>query len=86
MSIGKDIERLIAKTFGPRSQNHAAQEMGISQAYLSDIVNGRRGISAEVAVKMCKVFGKGIGDELYMRQAELALKEAHDADRNGKRK
>lgn len=60
--------------------------MGISQAYLSDIVNGRRGISAEVAVKICKVFGKGVGDELYMSQAELALKDAHEADRKRKGK
>lgn len=33
------------------TQSDFAKEIGISKAYLSDIVNGRRGVSAEMAMR-----------------------------------
>lgn len=78
MSIGPQVEELIRAKFGPRAQNRAAEAMGISPAYLSDICNGRRGISADVAVKISDVFGAGVGDDLLREQLELALSAAYE--------
>jgi len=84
-TIGKDIEHLIQGRFGPRSQKRAAELLGLSQAYLSDICNGRRGISADVAVRLSRVFGADVGEELFRKQAEDALADARKAARARKR-
>jgi addiction module HigA family antidote len=36
---------------------HAAQALGVTRTTLSELVNGKRGISAEMAVRLSKVFG-----------------------------
>lgn len=41
------------------SVTEAAAHLGVSRRHLSDIVNGRSGISAEMAVRLGKVFGGG---------------------------
>jgi len=56
-----------------------ADEIGISKAYLSDVVNGRRGVSAEMAMR----FEAALGMEasFWLRaQAEVDLYKAqHNA-------
>lgn len=86
MTIGAEISRLIEAKYGPRSQKRAADEMGISTAYLSDVVNGNRGISAEVAIRISRVFGHGVGEDLYLRQSEAALAAAKAAALAAKKK
>src|SRR5215469_17922129 len=39
------------------SQNALAKELGIPQNRLSDIINGKRGISADTDLRLCKYFG-----------------------------
>ena len=39
------------------SQNSLAKALGIPQNRLSDIINGKRGISADTDLRLCKYFG-----------------------------
>jgi len=39
------------------SQNSLAHALGIPQNRLSDIINGKRGISADTDLRLCKYFG-----------------------------
>ena len=39
------------------SQNALAKSLGIPQNRLSDIINGKRGISADTDLRLCKYFG-----------------------------
>ena len=39
------------------SQNALAKALGISQNRLSDIINGKRGVSADTDLRLCKYFG-----------------------------
>ena len=39
------------------SQNSLAKELGIPQNRISDIINGKRGISADTDLRLCKYFG-----------------------------
>ena len=39
------------------SQNALAKAIGIPQNRLSDIVNGKRGVSADTDLRLCKYFG-----------------------------
>ena len=39
------------------SQNALAKALGIPQNRLSDIVNGKRGVSADTDLRLCKYFG-----------------------------
>jgi addiction module HigA family antidote len=39
------------------SQNALAKVLGIPQNRLSDIINGKRGISADTDLRLCKYFG-----------------------------
>ena len=43
------------------SQNSLAKALGIPQNRLSDIINGRRGISADTDLRLCKYFGLSDG-------------------------
>ncbi len=55
-----------------------AEAIGISKAYLSDIVHGRRGVSAEMAMRFEAALGMDAG--FWLRaQAEVDLYQAqHD--------
>jgi addiction module HigA family antidote len=59
----------------------AASKLGVSRKQLSDVVNGRSGISAEMAIRLDKAFGGGA--ETWLRlQAAYDLAEAlRHADR-----
>ena len=39
------------------SQNALAKALGIPQNHLSDIINGKRGVSADTDLQLCKYFG-----------------------------
>jgi addiction module HigA family antidote len=52
-------EVLIQEFLGPMniSQNALAKALGIPQNRLSDIINGKRGISADTDLRLCRYFG-----------------------------
>ncbi len=50
----------------------AAEALGVTRNTLSELVNGKRGISPEMAVKLSKVFG-GAEDGWLVQQAQYEL-------------
>jgi addiction module HigA family antidote len=50
----------------------AAAALGVTRTTLSELVNGRRGISPEMAVRISKVFG-GSAESWLMQQARYDL-------------
>jgi addiction module HigA family antidote len=52
-------EVLVQEFLGPMniSQNALAKVLGIPQNRLSDIINGKRGISADTDLRLCRYFG-----------------------------
>ena len=43
------------------SQNALAKALGIPQNRISDIINGKRGVSADTDLRLCKYFGLSDG-------------------------
>ena len=54
------------------SITHAAAALGVTRNTLSELVNGRRGISPEMAVRLSKVFG-GTDEGWLVQQAQYDL-------------
>src|ERR1700726_3839097 len=50
----------------------AAEALGVSRVTLSELVNGRRGISPEMAVRLSKAFG-GSAESWLIQQAQYDL-------------
>ena len=50
----------------------AADALGVTRNTLSELVNGKRGISPEMAVRLAKVFG-GTEDGWLVQQAQYEL-------------
>ena len=50
----------------------AAEALGVTRTTLSELVNGRRGISPEMAVRLSKVFG-GSAESWLIQQAQYDL-------------
>jgi addiction module HigA family antidote len=50
----------------------AAQALGVTRTTLSELVNGKRGISAEMAFRLSQVFG-GSAQSWLMQQAQYDL-------------
>jgi addiction module HigA family antidote len=50
----------------------AAEALGVSRNTLSELVNGKRGISPEMAVRLSKVFG-GSDESWLVQQAQYDL-------------
>lgn len=50
----------------------AAAALGVTRSALSELVNGRRGISPEMAVRLSQVFG-GSAESWLMQQAQYDL-------------
>ncbi len=50
----------------------AAEALGVTRNTLSELVNGKRGISAEMAVRLSKVFG-GSAESWLVQQAQYDL-------------
>ena len=57
------------------SVTEAAKKLGVSRKQLSDIVNGRSGISPEMAIRLDKAFGGG-ANTWYRLQAAYDLAQA----------
>ena len=57
------------------SVTEAARRLGVSSKQLSDIVNGRSGISPEMAIRLDKAFGGGAAT-WYQMQAAYDLAQA----------
>ena len=53
----------------------AAQHLGVSRRQLSELVNGRAGISTQMAIRLDKAFGGGAGT-WYRLQAAYDLAKA----------
>lgn len=47
----------------------AARHLGVSRKQLSELVNGRAGISPEMAIRLDKAFGGGAGTWLHLQTA-----------------
>jgi addiction module HigA family antidote len=63
------------------SVTDAAKQLGVSRKQLSDIVNGRSGISPEMAIRLDKAFGGG-AETWFRLQAAYDLAQAmQHADR-----
>jgi addiction module HigA family antidote len=52
----------------------AAAALGVTRNMLSELVNGKRGVSPEMAVRLSKVFG-GTEDGWLMQQAQYDLSQ-----------
>jgi len=50
----------------------AAEALGVTRNTLSELVNGRRGISPEMAIRLSKVFG-GSAESWLVQQAQYDL-------------
>ncbi|MCY4113018.1 MAG: HigA family addiction module antitoxin [Chloroflexi bacterium] len=57
------------------SVTEAARRLGVSRKQLSDVVNGRSGISPEMAIRLDKAFGGGAA-AWYQLQASYDLAQA----------
>ena len=55
-SIGEVLRDEFMKPFG-LSQNALAKALGIPQNRISEIVSGRRGVSADTDLRLCRYFG-----------------------------
>ena len=57
------------------SVTDAAAHLGVSRKHLSDIINGRSGISPEMSIRLDKAFGGG-ASTWYQLQAAYDLAQA----------
>ena len=63
------------------SVTEAAQKLAISRKQLSDVVNGRSGISPEMAIRLDKAFGGGAQTWLRLQAAYDLAQAMRHADR-----
>jgi addiction module HigA family antidote len=59
----------------------AARKLGVSRKQLSDVVNGRSGISPEMAIRLDKAFGGGAETWLRLQTAFDLAEALRHADR-----
>jgi addiction module HigA family antidote len=59
----------------------AAEKLGVTRQAMSNLLNGKAGLSAEMAIRFEKAFGVRADTMLQMQAAhELAEARAHEAD------
>lgn len=63
------------------SVTEAARKLGVSPKQLSDVVNGRSGISPEMAIRLDKAFGGGAETWLRLQAAYDLAQAMRHADR-----
>lgn len=63
------------------SVTEAARKLGVSRKQLSDIVNGRSGLSAEMAIRLDKAFGGGAATWIRLQAAYDLAQAMKKADR-----
>ena len=66
------------------SITNAAAALGVTRTTLSELVNGKRGISPEMAVRLSKVFG-GSAESWLVQQAQYDLAHVRVGQMNLKR-
>ena len=54
----------------------AATALGVTRTTLSELVNGKRGVSPEMAVRLSKIFG-GSAESWLVQQAQYDLAHIH---------
>lgn len=67
-------------------KTHVADALGISRQHLYDILNEKKPVSPEVAVRLGKAFGNGAGIWLRMQAAYDAWHAERTVDLSGVRK
>ena len=76
---GEVLKNDFMKPFG-LSANALAKAVGVTPARINEIVRGRRGISAETALRLAKYFNTDAQSWMNLQvQYELALAERHSA-------
>jgi addiction module HigA family antidote len=64
--------RILAEVMGDRTVTEVAKHLGITRAALSRILNGKAGVSADMALRLSEVFG--IEADMWLRlQAQRDL-------------
>ena len=63
------------------SLTDAAAHLGVSRKHLSDVINGRSGISPEMAVRLDKAFGGGASTWYQLQAAYDLAQVMQRADR-----
>lgn len=63
------------------SVTEAARRLGVSRRQLSDLANGRAGISPEMAIRLDKAFGGGAESWLRLQAAYDLAQAMKQADR-----
>lgn len=71
---GEIIRELCLKPLG-LSVTKAAKGLGVSRTTLSELINNRRGISPEMAIRLSKAFG-GRAESWITQQAQYDLWQA----------
>jgi len=66
------------------SVTEAAKGLGVSRSSLSELLNGRRGISPEMAIRLAAAFG-GSAESWITQQAQYDLWQAMQGAENIKR-
>ena len=71
---GRMVRQECLEPFG-LSVTEAAKALGVSRNALSELVNGRRGISPEMAIRLDKAFGGG-AESWHLMQAAYDMAQA----------
>ncbi len=67
------------------SVTQAARSLGVTRQTLNNLVNGKSGISADMAIRLDKAFGGGAETWLRLQMAyDLAQARQHEGDRDGR--
>ena len=65
--------------------SEGARQLGVSRKQLSKIINGRAGISADMAIRLDKVFGGGASTWFHMQAAYDLAREQESSNRSADR-
>ncbi len=71
--VGRVIRNGIFEPLG-LSVTKAAEALGVRRATLSDLINGKAALTAEMALRIHKAFGPDVGHLLRMQAAYQATK------------
>ena len=88
MPLALDCGRLLKRELDARSisANRAALDLGVPSGRITDILNGRRSISADTAVRLGRYFGNGAQFWLDLQgQYDIAVVERDRGDEIARR-
>ena len=72
--LNEQISLLLDKQFPTRLE--AAKALSVSAAYISDVCQGKRRLSAELAARLVPIFGRARIQKLLIEQTLSELDEA----------